>query len=351
MSKVKRLWLIPALGCVVLVALGVFLAASDYYPAVWFRCQFNPTQCPVVGTESVQAVGDYLVREITEPAEFRIFYTREGVVIEEIAYVPGQALHILPSQEKDAVLIFSNYPFSRLAFPWDAWDALPEGELYVHRFLDDEWTHVATAQTGRVPGGPPDATGYKIGWDCQWCVSDATQVPGYQLMGYGLQITASGQFQEDAEIAVDFLPCVPTWDPDNSEWEVIEVERLDACRNIGMAGWSGKMLQVWVVDEFGDPLHGVEVSFASDHGYGIAWDRQNVGGWTSRFGLVEWDTWGVPTRYMFSMENDLERLAWNFRTDLHYEYCRGSSSGGWRPPNKPGWYSYVVWVKQKGEPH
>jgi hypothetical protein len=350
MSKTEKWRIVQWLVCVAAAVLGVFLGVANDYPAVQFRCWLNLTECPVVDTVGAQAVGDHLAREIVEPSEFQIFYVRENTVIEEIAYVPGQALRVLPSQEEDAVLIFSNYPFSQLAFPWEAWDALPEGALHVHRFLDDEWTHVATAQTGRVPAGPPGASGYRIGWDCRWNVSDMTHVPGYQLMGYGLQISASGQLPEDVTIPIDFLPCVPTWDADNPEWEVVKVERLDACSNMGTAGWSGKMLQVWVSDEAGEPLGGIEVSFTSDHGEGMAWDRQNVGGWTSRFGLLEWDTWGVPTRYMFSMENDLETLAWNFRTDLHYEYCRGSSSGGWRPPNRPGWYSYAVYVQRKGKP-
>ena len=350
MSKATKTWAACAVVLTLLAALAGFLTASDAYPAVQFRCWLNLTECPVVDTESAQAVGDHLVREIVEPAEFQIFYAREGAVIEEIAYVPDQALHVLPSQEEDAVLIFSNYPFSRLTFPWEAWDALPEGALHVYRFQDDEWMHVATARTGRVPAGPPEASGYRIGWDCRWNVSDMTHVPGYQMMGYGLQITASGQLPEDVQIPIGFLPCVPTWDADNPQWEVVKVERLSACSNLGTAGWSGKIIQVWVEDELGDPLHGVEVSFTSDHGEGIAWDRQNVGGWTSRFGLVEWNTWGVPTRYMFSMEDDLETLAWNFRTDLHYEYCRGSDGGSWRPPNRPGWYSYAVHVRRKGQP-
>lgn len=332
-----------------LVALAVFLATLAYYPAVQLRCWLDSTQCPVVERESAQDVGDHLVREITEPTRFWIFHAKGGKIVEEVEYVPDTPLHVLPAGEEDAVLIYSNYPFSRLSFTWEEWAALPEGTLQAHRWQNDKWTHVGTAQTGRVPKGPPDEGGYQLNWDCQWLVSDATPVPIYGQMGYAVRLTTSGQFSKDAEIVVELLPCVPTWDPDNPEWEVVKIERVSACQNIGRAGWSGKMLQVWVEDESGDPLQGVEASFTSSHGYGIAWDRQNVGGWTNRFGLVEWNHWGVPTRYMFFVGDDQQPLAWNLRTDLGYEYCGGTTFGGWRPPNKPGWYSYGVWVRRKGE--
>jgi len=338
-------------GLVVVVLLGLWLgsATRDLYLAGWIRCAFDSSQCPSVETTSALALGNYLVREIEEPTRFWIFHVQGGSIVEEVEYRPGTPLRVLPTGEDDAVLVFSNYPFSQVAFDWEGWDELPEGALDVHRWQNGQWRHVKTAQMGRVPAGPPDAAGYKLGWDCQWFVSDAVQVPLYERPGYGVQLTSSVQLPDLTRIRVEFLPCVPTWDPDNPQWQVIRIERLGPCENMGTAGWSGKMLQVWMLSEFEDALQGVEVRFMADYGQGVAWDRQNVGGWTSRFGLVEWDTWGTPSRYVVLVEDDSDPLVWNVRMDLHLEYCGAGTLWGRRPDNKPGWYSYAVWVVRKKE--
>jgi hypothetical protein len=351
---VRRRLVVLVVGLValaLLVVVGLFLATSDLYPVARFRCWVTPAECPVTVTESAQAIGHHLVRVIEEPVQFWIFYLRGDEIIEEVEYVTDTPLRVLPTDPDESVLIFSNYPFSSLIFPWEAWDELPESSISIQRWQNSAWQSVKTATTGRVPAGPPDIEGYSLAWDCRWYVSDATQAPAYYRVGYGALLSTSGHLPPETKISLDIRPCVPTWDAENSEWEVIRVERFGPCDNQGISGWSGKMLQVWVEDQVGDPLQSVEVRFTTEQSYGIAWDRRNIGGWTSRFGLIEWNHLGVATRYELWMEDDREVLVWNFRTDLYPEYCRpAGTTGGWRPPNRPGWFSYAVWIRRRVPP-
>jgi len=85
----------------------------------------------------------------------------------------------------------------------------------------------------------------------------------------------------------------------------------------------------------------------------MAYDQPNVWGVTNKNGYIEWDSFGVPTRYSFYMENDTEPLVENIRVDLPNEYCNPSPwpptswVGGWIPVNRPGKYSYRFIVARK----
>ena len=132
-------------------------------------------------------------------------------------------------------------------------------------------------------------------------------------------------------------------------WKVNTKTRLSACDNRpGL-----KKIYVRILDDKGEPLDGVKVRFDVEPGRGgTAYDHPNVWGVTDERGFLEWDHFGVPTRYMLWMEDDDEiPLVENIRTDLGNEYCRPSGSilGGWRPVNRPGIYSYRIEVQRKGD--
>lgn len=135
----------------------------------------------------------------------------------------------------------------------------------------------------------------------------------------------------------------------NSHWKVIHKQKLSACDNRpGL-----KKIYVRVVDEKGEGLHRVKVRFGWESGEGMAYDHANIWGLTDEQGFIEWDHFGVPTRYMFWMEDDETPLIENIRTDLGYEYCNPGTwqpwaPGGWRPVNRPGIYSYRFVIERKG---
>lgn len=146
------------------------------------------------------------------------------------------------------------------------------------------------------------------------------------------------------EVAVE-----PKVDGKNPQWKVNTKIRLGACDNRpGL-----KKLYVTVLDEEGEPMSGIKVRFDVESSQGIAYDHPNVWGETDENGYLEWNHLGVPTRYVFWVEDDENPLVKNIRTDLGFEYCRplGTTLGGWRPVNKPGVYSYrfEVQEKEKGE--
>jgi len=125
-----------------------------------------------------------------------------------------------------------------------------------------------------------------------------------------------------------------------SAWKVNAHERLSACDNRpGL-----KKIYITVLDEKGVPLSGIKVRFDTEPSQGMAYDHPDVWGLTNEQGCVEWEHYGVPTRYMLWMEDDETPLIENIRTDLGYEYC-----GGWRPVNRPGIYSYWIEIQRKGE--
>ena len=133
----------------------------------------------------------------------------------------------------------------------------------------------------------------------------------------------------------------------NDAWEVNTKTRLSACDNRpGL-----KKLYITVLDKDGKPMGGIKIRFDVESSQGIAYDHPNVWGLTDENGYLEWDHLGVPTRYVFWMEDDEMSLVENIRTDLGYEYCRpaGTTLGGWRPVNKPGVYSYRIEIQQKGD--
>ncbi len=142
------------------------------------------------------------------------------------------------------------------------------------------------------------------------------------------------------------VPLEPKVNP-NPTWKVNAKTRLSACDNRpGL-----KKLYITVLDDRGEPMSGIKIRFDVESSQGTAYDHPDVWGLTNEQGYLEWDHFGVPTRYMFWMENDETPLVENIRTDLGYEYCRpaGTTVGGWRPVNKPGVYSYRIEVQMKGE--
>jgi hypothetical protein len=135
----------------------------------------------------------------------------------------------------------------------------------------------------------------------------------------------------------------PEVDPD-SAWRVNTKERVSACDNRpGL-----KKIYVTVLDDRGEPLRGVKVRFDTEPSEGIAYDHQDVWGFTNEQGYVEWNHLGVPTRYRLWMEDDDEPLVENIRTDLGNEYCYiGGQPTSWRPVNRPGVYSYRIEIQRK----
>ena len=144
------------------------------------------------------------------------------------------------------------------------------------------------------------------------------------------------------------IPIEPKMNP-NAMWRVTYKERLSACANRpGL-----KKLYIRVVDDRGEGLSGVKVRFGWESGKGTAYDQPNVFGLTNDQGFIEWNHFGVPTRYSFTMENDEDPLVENIRTDLRPEYCNPSAwppTGwvrGWIPINRNGIFSYRFVVQQK----
>jgi len=134
---------------------------------------------------------------------------------------------------------------------------------------------------------------------------------------------------------------------ENAIWKVNGCERLSACDNRpGL-----KKIYVTVLDEEGGPLADVKVRFDTEPSTGIAYDHPNVWGCTNIRGYLEWDHYGVPTRYRLWMEDEDIPLIENVRTDLGNEYCNPGtrfSPSGWRPINRPGIYSYRIEIQKKG---
>ena len=144
------------------------------------------------------------------------------------------------------------------------------------------------------------------------------------------------------------IPINPRINP-NAAWRVTYNERLSACANRpGL-----KKLYLIVTDDKGEGIEGVKVRFGWESGEGMAYDQPNVWGKTDESGHIEWDHFGVPTRYSFYMEDDTEPLVENIRTDLPNEYCNPSPwpptswVGNFRPVNKPGFFSYRFAVAHK----
>ena len=132
----------------------------------------------------------------------------------------------------------------------------------------------------------------------------------------------------------------------HSVWQADAV-RVSACDNRpGL-----KKLYIMVLNEDGGPEQDVKIRFDVEPSQGIAYDHPNIWGVTDENGYLEWDHFGVPTRYMLWMEGDETPFIENIRTDLGYEYCRppGTWFGGWRPVNKPGVYSYRIEIQRKNQ--
>jgi len=144
----------------------------------------------------------------------------------------------------------------------------------------------------------------------------------------------------------DIPECVWPVVNDKSNWRVNSLSRLAACDNRpGL-----KKFYITVKDCEGNPMGGIRLRFDVEPSQGQAYDHPNVWGMTDEHGYMEWDHLGVPTRYTIWMEDDEEPLIENIRTDLDYEYCRppGQTTGGWRPVNRPGVYSYRIEIQRKG---
>lgn len=136
----------------------------------------------------------------------------------------------------------------------------------------------------------------------------------------------------------------------NAAWKVETLYRLSACDNRpGL-----KKIYVRVLDDKGEPLGGIKVRFAAEYGQGMAFDHDNVWGVTDQRGYLEWNHYGVPTRYILWMEDDEIPLVENLTTILPNEYCNPAPwppqgwYGGWRPVNTSGIYSYRIVVVAKG---
>jgi len=136
----------------------------------------------------------------------------------------------------------------------------------------------------------------------------------------------------------------PIWNP-NPNWRVLSATRRSACDNRpGL-----KKIYVTVYDGLGNPCRGVKVRFDTHPSSGVVYDHPDFWGYTDTDGYVEWDHLGVPTRYRLFMGNDAVPLIENIRTDLGNEYCRqeGTVLGGWRPVNRPGFYSYDIVITRR----
>lgn len=332
------------MGVVVLVVLGGWFVGTDYYGAAWLRWQLGLEAEPTVVLPEAQ-----LANEITETPRYWVFQVEDGQRT-KVSYQAGELTSILPSKAEGSVEVYSTAPFDAVSFPWEEWDSLPQAVLKAERWREGHWDESSSWTMGRVPAGPAEARGYRLTWGCAgWEEKDRIAVPGYQYqMAYAVRLTVNRDTPVN-DLHTTFRSCLPQWDAEHPRWEVLWVKRRDACSNKGFSGWSGKMIQVWVTDEKGQPLQGVEVRFDTEPSYGVAYDRPDFGGLTSRFGLVEWNSLGVPTRYRIWMEDDDAPLLTNVRVDLGREYCE---KGNWlarRPGNWPGFYSYEVRVQAHGE--
>jgi len=160
-----------------------------------------------------------------------------------------------------------------------------------------------------------------------------------------LTLVVGGIGNDSEAFDVSDVPEEPKVNP-NVAWKVNSITRLSACDNRpGL-----KKIYVTVLDERGEPLHGVKVRFDTEPSEGIAYDHMDVWGLTGESGYLEWDHLGVPTRYVLWMESDETALVENIRTDLGNEYCcpQGAGSCSWRPVNRPGIYSYRIEIQRKG---
>jgi len=149
----------------------------------------------------------------------------------------------------------------------------------------------------------------------------------------------------DRGIPEDEWPVVVT----DGALQVLELERVTACKN--MPGL--KRFYVTALDEVGEPLEDVLVSFNTEPSKGIAYDHPDVWGLTDEDGRLVWDHLGIATRHMIYIADETGEVEIsNVRTDLGNEYCRapGRRFGGWRPVNRPGLYSYRIKVGHKAEP-
>lgn len=340
-SVVRSRWKLGlALAC--LLALALFLT-SDLYPAAWVRCELGIGSCPAVEFEVVEP------QTVFHRPECWVFYQHGDGQLEELTCEPGEPLRILPTSPEDAVEVYCTEAFRGFKFSNQEWDGLPEGDyLQICRWEEGEWQRCQRHPLGRLPGGPPDIRGCRVQWGCptSWQLKDVPEHWG--IKGFAVRLTVGGELDPTTEMHTTILSCSPVWREDNPRWEVVSIERISACDNRpGL-----KMIYVTVLDEAGKPLQGVKVRFDVESSYGVAYDHPQVWGLSDRFGRVDWDHFGVPTRYWLWMEDDSEPLIVNIRTDLGNEYCRPPGSpalGGWRPVNRPGRYSYRVRIQRRAE--
>jgi hypothetical protein len=332
------------IGVILLVLIAGWFVGTDYYGAAWLRWQLGFEAKPTVVLPEAQ-----LANEVTETPRYWVFQV-EGGQRTKVDYQAGELASILPSKAEGSVEVYSTAPFGAVSFSWEEWESLPQVVLTAERWREYHWDEGASQTMGRVPAGPPEERGVRVTWGCDgWEKEDRVAVPDYHYqLAYLVRLTVSGDVPVN-ELHTTFRSCLPEWNAEHPRWDVLWIRRRDACGNKGFSGWSGKMIQVWVTDEKNQPMQGVEVRFDVEPSYGTAYDRPDFGGFTSRFGLVEWNSLGVPTRYRIWMEGDEEPLVTNVRVDLGREYCQ---KGNWlarRPGCGPGFYSYEVRVQARGD--
>jgi hypothetical protein len=170
------------------------------------------------------------------------------------------------------------------------------------------------------------------------------------LLGLGAPKMASavqGRNRSEAPLAFQLTEDEEPQVNANSAWKVNIKERVSACDNRpGL-----KKIYVTVLDEKGDSLRGVKVRFETEPSEGIVYDHMNIWGLTDEDGYAEWDHLGIPTRYMMFVEDEVEPVIWNIRTDLGNEYCRQRADYPWsyNPVNRPGIHSYRLEIQLKGQ--
>ena len=132
----------------------------------------------------------------------------------------------------------------------------------------------------------------------------------------------------------------------STTWRVRVLHRRTACENRpGL-----KMMRVRVLDAAGEPLRGVYIGLDTEPSEGVAYDHQDVYGLTNERGYLEWNSLGIPTRYMLWIAEMGVPLIERIRTDLKNEYCRPGPwwrPGGWNPVNRPGIYSYDIELERR----
>jgi hypothetical protein len=341
----KVTWkLYVTMGVVVLLCLFGYSLGTAYYPVTWMKWQLGLGQEPAVVSAEAQLAG-----EMTAPPEYWIFRV-EGSQRTEVEYERGALTSILPASSEEWVEVYCTAPFEAVSFPWEEWESLSKATLKVQFWKRGGWDEGTSWTLGRVPVGPPEARGRELAWGCnKWAEGNQRAVPGHQYVtAYALRLTVS----EDVPVTqlhTTFRSCVPEWNTEHPRWKVLWVEKVNACDSKGFSGWSGKMIQVWVVDEKGVPQQGVEVRFGIEPSFGVAYDRPDFGGLTSRFGLVEWDSLGSPTRYQIWMGDDEAPLVTNVRADLGNEYCQRGAYPSWRPGCWPGFHPYKLKVQARGD--